>query len=163
MWPRFRADDRPEGPTCQSALPRSTAIGMIFTRITEGPLQISKAGHRRRKRPSIHRHASRFVLIVVGKRLYTLGSTKTTNLILYGASFQKLRPCLVGIEACASSHHWSRELFRTVSDSSSRSMRTTFSVYTEVPWPYESFSRREPPLSLRGSDCEFRILSGLGK
>jgi transposase len=24
--------------------------------------------------------------------------------------FQKLRPCLVGIEACASSHHWSREL-----------------------------------------------------
>jgi transposase len=26
------------------------------------------------------------------------------------ASFQKLPPCLVGIEACASSHHWSREL-----------------------------------------------------
>jgi transposase len=26
------------------------------------------------------------------------------------ASFQKLSPCLVGIEACASSHHWSREL-----------------------------------------------------
>jgi transposase len=24
--------------------------------------------------------------------------------------FQKLTPCLVGIEACASSHHWSREL-----------------------------------------------------
>jgi transposase len=24
--------------------------------------------------------------------------------------FQKLSPCLVGIEACASSHHWSREL-----------------------------------------------------
>jgi transposase len=24
--------------------------------------------------------------------------------------FQKLWPCLVGIEACASSHHWSREL-----------------------------------------------------
>jgi transposase len=24
--------------------------------------------------------------------------------------FQKLRPCLVGIEACASSHHWSRQL-----------------------------------------------------
>jgi len=23
--------------------------------------------------------------------------------------FQKLPPCLVGIEACASSHHWSRE------------------------------------------------------
>jgi len=26
------------------------------------------------------------------------------------AFFQKLRPCLVGIEACASSHYWSREL-----------------------------------------------------
>jgi hypothetical protein len=24
--------------------------------------------------------------------------------------FQKLSPCLIGIEACASSHHWSREL-----------------------------------------------------
>jgi transposase len=26
------------------------------------------------------------------------------------AFFQKLPPCLVGIEPCASSHHWSREL-----------------------------------------------------
>lgn len=26
------------------------------------------------------------------------------------AFFQKLRPCLVGIEGSASSHHWSREL-----------------------------------------------------
>jgi transposase len=26
------------------------------------------------------------------------------------AFFQKLAPCLIGIEACASSHHWSREL-----------------------------------------------------
>jgi len=26
------------------------------------------------------------------------------------AFFQKLPPCLVGIEACASSHHWPREL-----------------------------------------------------
>ena len=26
------------------------------------------------------------------------------------AFFQKLPSCLVGIEACASSHHWSREL-----------------------------------------------------
>ena len=32
------------------------------------------------------------------KRLYVL------------AFFQKLPPCLIGIEACASSHHWSREL-----------------------------------------------------
>src|SRR3974390_640313 len=26
------------------------------------------------------------------------------------AFFEKLSPCLVGIEACASSHHWAREL-----------------------------------------------------
>lgn len=26
------------------------------------------------------------------------------------ASFEKLSPCLIGIEACASSHHWAREL-----------------------------------------------------
>jgi transposase len=26
------------------------------------------------------------------------------------AFFEKLSPCLVGIEACASSHHWSRAL-----------------------------------------------------
>jgi len=24
--------------------------------------------------------------------------------------FQALRPCLVGMEACASAHHWGREL-----------------------------------------------------
>jgi len=29
------------------------------------------------------------------------------------AFFEKLPPCLVGIEACASAHHWSRELFTT--------------------------------------------------
>jgi hypothetical protein len=27
------------------------------------------------------------------------------------AFFEKLQPCLVGIEACASSHHWSRDLW----------------------------------------------------
>jgi len=26
------------------------------------------------------------------------------------AFFQRLEPCLVGVEACASSHHWGREL-----------------------------------------------------
>ena len=26
------------------------------------------------------------------------------------AFFERLSPCLVGIEACATSHHWSREL-----------------------------------------------------
>jgi transposase len=32
------------------------------------------------------------------------------------AFFQKLPPCMVGIEACASSHHWSRELQHGCSD-----------------------------------------------
>jgi transposase len=30
------------------------------------------------------------------------------------AFFQKLQPCLVGIEACATSHHWSRELKKAI-------------------------------------------------
>ena len=30
------------------------------------------------------------------------------------------------------------------------SRRDTFSVYTEVPWPYDSFSRREPPAESAG-------------
>ena len=34
------------------------------------------------------------------------------------AFFEKLQPCLVGIEACATSHHWSREL--------------------KTPWPYRA-------------------------
>jgi len=29
---------------------------------------------------------------------------------MFLAFFEKLPPCLVGIEACASAHHWSREL-----------------------------------------------------
>jgi hypothetical protein len=33
------------------------------------------------------------------------------------AFFEKLPPCLVGIEACASSHHWSRELQALVTQS----------------------------------------------
>ena len=30
------------------------------------------------------------------------------------------------------------------------SRRDTFSVYTEVPWPYDLFSRREPPAEFAG-------------
>ena len=30
------------------------------------------------------------------------------------AFFKKLSPCLVGVEACATSHHWSRELQRII-------------------------------------------------
>src|SRR5258705_545547 len=36
------------------------------------------------------------------------------------AFFQKLPPCLVGIEACASAHHWSRQLQGLVADASDK-------------------------------------------
>ena len=32
------------------------------------------------------------------------------SVVIFGHSFQKLPPCLIGIEAGASAHHWSREL-----------------------------------------------------
>ena len=42
------------------------------------------------------------------------------------------------------------------------SRRDTFSVYTEVPWPYNSFSRREPPAEVCGvATAMTRISSGL--
>ena len=36
------------------------------------------------------------------------------------AFFAKLPPCLIGIEACASSHHWSRDLVGIVSHGGTR-------------------------------------------
>jgi transposase len=41
------------------------------------------------------------------------------------AFFEKLPPCLVGIEACASSHHWSRELALSHSYGCCRSIRVS--------------------------------------
>ena len=38
---------------------------------------------------------------------WSAGSLKTRYVLAF---FQQLPPCVVGIEACASSHHWSREL-----------------------------------------------------
>ena len=35
---------------------------------------------------------------------------KTVTTIGLDIAFMKLPPCVVGIEACASSHHWAREL-----------------------------------------------------
>ena len=52
------------------------------------------------------------------------------------AFFQKLPPCLVGIEACASSHHWSRELQalgHTVRSPAMKSLRLTESPRRR--WP----------------------------
>ena len=41
------------------------------------------------------------------KRSFRRQSAAIASLLAF---FQKLSPCLVGIEACASAHHWSREL-----------------------------------------------------
>src|ERR1700693_2316100 len=42
-----------------------------------------------------------------GGQVVILRQLKRRNVLTF---FQKVPPCLVGIEACASSHHWSREL-----------------------------------------------------
>src|SRR5258706_5022293 len=42
-----------------------------------------------------------------GGQVIIRGQLKRRHVLAF---FQKLPPCLVGIEACASSHHWSREL-----------------------------------------------------
>jgi len=45
--------------------------------------------------------------LVLKTRWSSAGSSSGRYVVAF---FQKLPPCLVGIEACASSHHWSREL-----------------------------------------------------
>src|ERR1700732_4289325 len=45
--------------------------------------------------------------VVIRRRLHVRRRLKRRYVVAF---FQKLPPCLVGIEACASSHHWSREL-----------------------------------------------------
>jgi transposase len=37
-------------------------------------------------------------------------SAGSWSVVIFWHSFQKLPQCLIGIEACASAHHWSREL-----------------------------------------------------
>jgi transposase len=37
-------------------------------------------------------------------------SAGSWSVVVFWYSFQKLPQCLIGIEACASAHHWSREL-----------------------------------------------------
>ena len=45
------------------------------------------------------------------------------------AFFQKLPPCLIGIEACASSHYWSRELQALGSDRHKRVLASADAPY----------------------------------
>ena len=54
--------------------------------------------------------ASRFFRFMASMRRARSPSVVRVKRRYVLAFFQKLPPCLVGIEACASSHHWSREL-----------------------------------------------------
>ena len=57
------------------------------------------------------------------------------------AFFQKLPPCLVGIEACGSSHHWSREL-----QALGHTVRLMPPAYVK---PYVKHTRTMPPTRKR--------------
>jgi transposase len=72
------------------------------------------------------------------------------------AFFQKLPPCLVGIEACASSHHWSREL--------QAAGRVLTSGETEKPPPSRLGKQRKrfPPLRAAVVERPFFIGSAFG-
>ena len=63
--------------------------------------------------PSFRDAAQRAPSLTLGPRNDDGGEAEPRHGLMrrYGlACFQKLPSCLVGIEACASSHHWSREL-----------------------------------------------------
>jgi transposase len=51
------------------------------------------------------------------------------------AFFQKLPPCLVGIEACASSHYWSRELHYIRVGPDARCLETAADRQSTIPFP----------------------------
>jgi hypothetical protein len=68
------------------------------------------------------------------------------------AFFQKQAPCLVGIEACASSHHWSRELQaleHTVRSGGCDWQNSGFSL-----WPKKSCSWRSRDFCATRLGCE---------
>ena len=60
--------------------------------------------------------------------------------------FEKLPPCLVGIEACASSHHWSRELEARLATIRTFKLRKALSVFVvsivTLSNAYQSAQRR---------------------
>src|SRR5258708_6210439 len=66
------------------------------------------------------------------------------------AFFQKLPPCVVGIEACATSHHWSREL-----KALGHTVRLTIAARLNraAPCPARCASRR---VGRRGSSADWR-------
>ena len=69
------------------------------------------------------------------------------------AFFQKLTPCLVGMEACASSHHWSREL-----QALGHTVRLIPPAYVK---PYVKRQKNDAALAEAG-DCPHLVDDGLG-
>jgi transposase len=78
------------------------------------------------------------------------------------AFFQKLQPCLVGIEACATSHHWSREL-KTFGDTVRLMPLAYVKPYVKrqrTPTPRQSARRsHEPTCGCRDQDARAAELS----
>ena len=68
------------------------------------------------------------------------------------AFFEKLPPCLVGIEACASSHHWSREL-----QALGHTVRLMPAAYVK---PYV---KRQKNDAIRAHLAEFGIVAPVGR
>jgi hypothetical protein len=66
------------------------------------------------------------------------------------AFFQKLPPCLVGIEACASAHHWSREL-----------QALGHTVRLMPPAYVKPYVKRQKPLKNGGSKRTYELTSSI--
>ena len=71
------------------------------------------------------------------------------------AFFEKLPPCLVGIEACASSHHWSRQL-----KALGHTVRLMPPAYVK---PYKASPSRCPPTATRPSWVGISTTPALGR
>lgn len=89
-------------------------LGTACTLLAAGTVTMFALLTQLRPDPWYHpRYALPLLGMILGNTMtgISLGLDVLTNgLVREMAFFQKLPPCLIGIEACASSHHWSREL-----------------------------------------------------
>ncbi len=96
------AFDAVDGSSTGTRVPRMWAL------LSAPAIQRSKPCRRLRQSVSISpSRSSRFTAVDAGGQVVIRRQLKRRSVLAF---FQKLPPCLVGIEACASSHHWSREL-----------------------------------------------------